>query len=94
LARAAELAPEQAHFGYVYAVGLHSAGQADPALAVLKKAHQAHPGDAEVLLALVTMTREKGALHESLGYARELVALLPWDPRARQLLAQVEGEHR
>jgi Flp pilus assembly protein TadD len=94
LARAAELAPEQAHFGYVYAVALHSAGQADRALAVLKKAHQAHPGDAEVLLALVTMTREKGALSDALGFARELAALLPWDPRARQLLAQLEGQYR
>jgi Flp pilus assembly protein TadD len=94
LARSAELAPDQPHFGYVYAVALQSAGQVDRALEVLRKTHQAHPGDAEALLALVTMSRDRGSISQAIGYAKELAALSPQDPRPRRLLAQLESERR
>ena len=60
LKRATELAPDQAHYAYVYAVGLHSAGQADDAIAVLKDNLAKHPTDRESLLALVTFNRDGG----------------------------------
>jgi len=94
LARAAELGPDQPHFGYVYAVALQSAGQVDRALEVLRKIHRVHPRDSEVLLALVTMSRDRGSISEAIGYAKELAGLSPQDPRLRRLLAQLESERR
>jgi Flp pilus assembly protein TadD len=94
LARSAELGPDQPNFGYVYAVALQSAGQVDHALEVLRKTHRAHPRDAEVLLALVTMSRDRGSIPEAIGYAKELAALSPQDPRPRRLLAQLQAERR
>jgi Tfp pilus assembly protein PilF len=94
LARSAELGPDQPHFAYVYAVALQSAGQVDRALEVLRKTHWAHPRDAEVLLALVTMSRDRGSISQAIGYAKELAALSPQDPRPRRLLAQLESERR
>ena len=44
LGRAAELAPEQARYAYVYAVALHDAGQPDRALAALRSTHAAASG--------------------------------------------------
>ncbi len=43
LGRAAELAPGTPDFAYAYAIGLHSAGRADEALAVLRAAQRAQP---------------------------------------------------
>jgi len=45
LKRAAELAPDNPRFAYVYAVGLRSAGQDREALAVVDAALQRAPGD-------------------------------------------------
>jgi predicted CXXCH cytochrome family protein len=45
LKRAAELAPDNPRFAYVYAVGLRSAGQNREALAVVEAALQRAPGD-------------------------------------------------
>jgi tetratricopeptide (TPR) repeat protein len=44
LERAAELAPEETRYSYVYAVALHSAGRTREALAVVDKALQRTPG--------------------------------------------------
>ena len=67
-----ELAPDQAHYAYVYAVGLHSAGQADDAIAVLKDNLAKHPTDRESLLALVTFNRDGGNIASALEYAQRL----------------------
>jgi tetratricopeptide (TPR) repeat protein len=45
LRRAAELAPEETRYSYVYAVALHSAGRPREALAVADKALQRAPGN-------------------------------------------------
>ena len=55
---AARLAPEQPRFAYVYAVGLHSAGRAEEALAVLATARALHPGDPELRDAEAAYRRE------------------------------------
>jgi tetratricopeptide (TPR) repeat protein len=78
LARAAELAPAAARYGYVYGVALHSTGHTDRALAVLTRAHDRHPG------------RERGARDATMAYARKLLEVAPEDPRARQILGDLE----
>ncbi len=90
LARAAELAPAQARYAYVYAVALHGAGQPDRALDVLRGAHARHPGDRDVLIALATMNRDRGRRADALAWARALRNLDPEDPGAQRLVAELE----
>ena len=90
LARAAELAPAAAQYAYVYGVALHSTGHTDQALAVLGRAHDRHPGDAEILVALSTINRERGAREAAMAYAKKLLEAAPEDPRARQILGELE----
>jgi Flp pilus assembly protein TadD len=89
LARAAELAPDTPDFAYAYAIALHSSARTDEALAVLRKASARNPGARNLLIALVTINRERGALGEARRYAEKLVAAAPSDPAARALLASL-----
>jgi tetratricopeptide (TPR) repeat protein len=88
--RAARLAPEEPRYAYVYGVALHGTGSTERALEVLRAAHEKHPGDVEILLALATINRDRGAREDAIAYARRLVALSPEDPGARQLLEVLE----
>jgi tetratricopeptide (TPR) repeat protein len=90
LRRAAALAPGEPRYAYVLGVALNSDGQREAALAELRRAHEVRPSDRDVLLALATISRDSGALAESIVYARELVALSPEEPEARQLLSELE----
>jgi tetratricopeptide (TPR) repeat protein len=86
LARAAELDPATPDFAYAYAIGLHSSARTDEALATLRRADARNPGSRSVLVALVTINRERGALAEARRYAAKLVDTAPTDPAARALL--------
>ncbi len=90
LGRAATLAPDTPDFAYAYAIGLHSAGRADEALAVLSAAQKRSPGSRGLLVALVTLHRERGSLREARAWARKLVEAAPGDPSARALAASLE----
>lgn len=91
LRRAAELAPQNARFSYVYAVAVNSTGDADSAVAVLEAANKRHPNDRSILIALVTINRDRGALDQALRYANRLVFSYPFDQEATQLLQEIEG---
>jgi len=90
LGRAVALLPGDARYAYVYGVALHSIGETDRAVAVLDGAHQRHPADRDLLIALATISRENGSTSAAVEYARKLVALSPQDPAARQLLEQLQ----
>lgn len=90
LAAAAKLAPDSARYGYVYAVGLYSAGRRGEALSVLRAAEARHPYDLEILGTLVSMMREAGKPRDALLYARRIAEILPDDPGARHLVAELE----
>jgi Flp pilus assembly protein TadD len=90
LGRAAALAPGAPDFAYAYAIGLHSAGRADEALAVLGEAQRRSPGARGLLVALVTIHRERGSLREARAWARKLVEAAPGDPSARALADSLE----
>jgi len=85
LARAAELAPGAPDFAYAHAIALHSVGRTDEALAALRAAAARAPGARSVLVALVTINRERGALAEARRYAAKLVVAAPRDPAAQAL---------
>ncbi len=86
LRQAAALRPDNIRYQYVYAVALHSAGKPLEAIGFLEQAHQRHPGDRDLLFALVTFNRDLGATAEALTYARKLAALAPQDPDVQRLL--------
>ena len=90
LAMAAKLAPDNARYGFVYAVGLHSAGRRSEALSVLRAAEARHPYDLEILGTLVSMIREAGKPRDALSYARKIAEVLPDDPGVQRLIAELE----
>jgi tetratricopeptide (TPR) repeat protein len=87
---AAKLAPDNARYGFVYAVGLHSAGKRGEALSALRSAEARHPYDLEILSALVSIIREMGKPRDALPYARKIAEVLPDEPGVKQLIAELE----
>ncbi len=67
-------------------------GKAESALAVLENARPRHPNDRQILLALATINRDRGARDAALRYAKELINLAPEDPAARRLLDQLRTQ--
>jgi predicted CXXCH cytochrome family protein len=90
LRRAHELAPDNARYAYVYAIALNSTGVAGQALAILEEAHRRHPADHNVLMALVSIARDKGDFAAALRHARELLALDPGDAQLEALVSELE----
>ena len=86
LRRAVELDPERARYAYVYAVGLHSAGDIDAAMATLKASLARHPGDRDTLLALVSFSRDAGDFATALYYAEQLARVAPNDSSLTALI--------
>ena len=91
--RAAELDPTRARYVYVYAVALHSAGQADASLAVLKQNLTRHPDDRDSLLAVVSFSREKGDFATALESAKQLARAAPDDRDIANLVKTIEREN-
>jgi Flp pilus assembly protein TadD len=89
--QAARLAPENPRYSYVYAVALHSTGSPQRAIGVLKQALTRSPYDRDILLALATFHRDLGDVDAAMSYAERLVAMMPHDPGAQQLLQQLRS---
>ncbi|HEY6281252.1 MAG TPA: tetratricopeptide repeat protein, partial [Burkholderiales bacterium] len=90
LATAVKLAPDNARYAYVYAVGLNSTGKRDEALALLKATDARHPYDLDVLSALISINRETGNAKAALIYARKAAEVLPDDPGVKRLVTELE----
>ena len=58
LSRAAALAPDQSRFAYVLAVALHDTGATAQSISTLERAHRRHPGDLDILRALISYALE------------------------------------
>ena len=91
LALAVKLAPDNARYGYVHAIGLHSAGRRGEALSLLRTVDARHPYDPEILSALVSMSREAGNAKDALVYARKIAEIYPDNPEVKRMLAELEG---
>jgi tetratricopeptide (TPR) repeat protein len=85
--KSSELEPRNARYQYVYAVALHSAGQA--AMAVLKEGLKDHPRNREILLALVSFSRTAGDATAALGYAEQLGIIAPEDRSIEGLVLEL-----
>jgi tetratricopeptide (TPR) repeat protein len=77
LALAASLDPTEASFTYVYAVALNSLGKAPQAIQTLQNALMLHPGNREILSALVSFLRDSGDIAGAGRYAEQLRSLGP-----------------
>jgi Flp pilus assembly protein TadD len=94
LSKAAALQPDNTRYSYVYAVALQSIGKTGQAIRVLKGVHERHPADREILLGVISFERENGNLASAIKYAQELKSLVPLDPSANKLLADLLTEKR
>jgi predicted Zn-dependent protease len=92
LRRAAELDPDSAQYAYVYAVALHSVGRPGEAIAALKGALTKHPGNRDILVALMTFSRDAGQLVSALAYAEELAKTNPGDRGLADLIQTMKRE--
>ncbi len=89
LKHAADLGPNEARNGYVYAVALSSAGQRDEAMRVLQAVLVRHRYDRESLYAMAAFERDAGDIDAAKRYADQLLALEPDDPGAANLARQL-----
>ena len=83
---AAVLAPDNSRYSYIYGIALNSEGKSDQALEILKGALGINPNDRDLLIALVTINRDRGELVQARAFAQQLVTFYPQDATARQLL--------
>ena len=92
LAKAVELQPGNARYGYVYAVALHSQGESRRALQLLEQVHVRHPHDRDVLIALVSMNQAMGDMHKAAAYAGKLVEMDPRYGSVEQVMRQISSQ--
>ncbi len=90
--RAAELAPEQPRYAYVYAVALHSAGRSNEAMTALKDSLARHPDNRDTLLALIGFSREAGDPKTGLEYAAQLARIAPTDQSISKLIEDLQQQ--
>ena len=86
LREASELASDNVRYAYVYAVALNDTGSPAEAISVLKRTHEHHPTDRDVLVALIAYERDGGEISAALTYAQELAMLEPSNPQIRILI--------
>jgi predicted CXXCH cytochrome family protein len=92
LARAAQLRPDVPRYAYVHAIALNELGDVRGAIKVLGKAHERHPGERQIVMALVEYNARAGDRAAAIRWAKKLVELSPGDPQAQQLLHQLGGQ--
>ena len=88
LRRATDLEPDRARYLYVYAVALHSAGRRDEAIAALKEYSNKQAEDHDILLAVITFSRDAGDPTTALEYAERLARIAPDD---REIMSFVQS---
>ncbi len=92
LGHAARLMPERGRVRYNYGLALLRAGQREAAEPELRAARERERSDPQIVHALTLFYVQGGRWAEALPYARELAALAPDDPGAREMLATIEAE--
>ena len=66
--------PDNARYAFVYGVALHDTGQAAEGRRVLERAARRHPGNADILGALVAFSQEAGDAAAARRWAAALEA--------------------
>jgi predicted CXXCH cytochrome family protein len=92
LRSAAELAPHNARYAYIYGVAMHSAGQRQEAIAYLKDSLTGHPENRDMIMAIISFSREAGDTATALQYAEQVAKLAPDDPAAKSMVDELRRQ--
>ncbi|MBO0754822.1 MAG: tetratricopeptide repeat protein, partial [Bradyrhizobiaceae bacterium] len=92
LQRAAELDPDRARYGYVYAVALHSVGRGSEAMSALRDNLVRHPADPDTLLGLISFSRAAEDFGTALQYAERLAQVSPGNAEVAALVENLRQE--
>ena len=87
--RALQIDSANTRYTYVYAVGLHDAGESNRSVRLLENAVRRSPYNTEILFALVQYYREAGDPARALPHATTLLALMPDNPQVIRLYQEV-----
>jgi tetratricopeptide (TPR) repeat protein len=86
LGRAAQLDHRNARYAYIHGVALHSAGRQQEAIAYLKDSLTGHPEDRDIIMAIVSFSREAGDAATALRYAEQAIKIAPDDPTVKGIV--------
>ena len=89
LARAAELAPDNSRFAYVYGVALDAADRTAEALTLLEDAQGHDPANRDLLIALIQYHAKLGQNQEAGRWLSKLASMAPEDPALKVLREQI-----
>jgi predicted CXXCH cytochrome family protein len=92
LGRAAGMDRNSARYAYVYGVALHSAGRRQEAIGYLKESATAHPGNSDIVMAIIGFSREAGDAATALQYAELAAKLAPDDPALKNLIGELRRQ--
>jgi tetratricopeptide (TPR) repeat protein len=92
LRRAAELNSRNARYAYIYGVALHSAGRRQDAINYMKDSLTRHPDNLDIIIAIVSFSREAGDAATALQYAEQAIKVTPNDPTIRTLIEQLRRQ--
>nr|WP_291577291.1 tetratricopeptide repeat protein [Bradyrhizobium sp.] len=92
LRRAAELDPHSARYAYIYGVALHSAGHQQEAIAYLRDSLNGYPENRDIIMAIVSFSREAGDVVTALQYAEQAVRIAPNDSAAKGLVDELRRQ--
>jgi predicted CXXCH cytochrome family protein len=92
LRRAADLDSHNARYAYIYGVALHSTGRRQDAIAYLRESLIGHPDNRDIIMAIVSFSREAGDTATALQYAEQAIKIAPDDPTIRTLVEQLKRQ--
>jgi Flp pilus assembly protein TadD len=92
LRRATDLDSNNARYAYIYGVALHSTGRQQEAIAYLKDSLTAHPDDRDIIMAIISFSREAGDTATSLQYAEQAARIAPDDPAVRGMVEELRRQ--
>jgi Flp pilus assembly protein TadD len=90
---AADLDRDSARYAYIYGVALHSVGRQQEAIAYLRGSLAGHPENREIVMAIVSFSRESGDTATALQYAEQAARIAPDDPAVRRLVEDLRRQN-
>jgi Flp pilus assembly protein TadD len=92
LRRAADLEQSNSRYAYVYGVALHSVGHGPEAIAYLKESLKGHPGNRDIIMAIISFSREAGDTDTALQYTGQASRIMPDDPTIKSLMDELRRQ--
>jgi predicted CXXCH cytochrome family protein len=92
LRSAAELDPHNARYAYIYGVAMDSAGHRPEAIAYLKDSLSGHPDNRDMIVAIISFSREVGDTATALQYAEQMAKLAPDDPAVKRMVDELRRQ--